>query len=121
MAAIPKTATALVVIDIVRNRHAPVFTQPEYTAAVSDYWATGRELFAATAIDDDRQVTLSRNTPNAEFDYIVDPDYAYAAQYFGITKDGVVYVRGNLNTADGRSQFEVKYIIFLSRLTQINI
>ena len=60
-AALPKTATATVIINIVRNQNAPIFTQQLYTAAVSDYWATGRELFVATAVDDDRQVDLSRN------------------------------------------------------------
>lgn len=103
----PKSASATVYIDIVRNQNAPLFTQPEYSASISDYWAVGRELFVATAIDDDRKVALSRDTPNAEFDYIIDPDYPYAGQYFGITKDGVMYVKNNLQTVDGRSEFEV--------------
>ena len=30
----------------------------------------------------------------------------YEANYFGITKDGIVYVRSNLQTADGREQFD---------------
>ena len=107
-ASIPKSATATIYINIVRNAYAPIFDQPEYTASISDYWATGRELFAASAVDDDRQVTLSRNTPNAEFDYLIDPDYPYSAQYFGITKDGTLYVRQNLATADGRNEFEVQ-------------
>ena len=50
---------------------------------------------------------LFLQTPNAEFDYLIDPEYPYAANYFDITKDGVVYVRSNLQTADGRETFEV--------------
>lgn len=111
----PKSATATVYINIVRNQHAPLFTAPEYSSEVPDFWATGRELFASTAIDDDRTVELSRNTPNAEFDYLIDPDYPYAQTYFGITKDGVLYVRSSLDTTDGRSQFEVNiHFTFLS-------
>lgn len=106
-ASLPKSATATVVINIVRNQFAPVFDTPEYTAAISDYWAVGRDLFSASAVDDDRTVTLSRNTPNAEFDYLIDPDYPYAAQFFGITKDGTLYVRQNLASSDGREEFQV--------------
>ena len=40
------------------------------------------------------------------FDYLIDPEYPYEANYFGITKDGIVYVRSNLQTADGRDTFE---------------
>lgn len=106
-ASIPKSASATVIINIVRNAHAPIFDSPEYTASVSDFYAVGRELFSASAVDSDRTVALSRNTPNAEFDYLIDPDYPYSAQYFGITKDGTLYVRQNLDTADGREEFQV--------------
>ena len=60
-ASVPKTATATVNIEIIRNQFAPVFNLQEYSAAVNDYYSTGRELFAATATDDDRLVALSRN------------------------------------------------------------
>ena len=49
---------------------------------------------------------FSFQTPNAEFDYLIDPEDVYEANYFGITKDGIVYVRSNLQTADGREQFD---------------
>ena len=63
-AAVPKVATATVVINIIRNQYAPIFNQELYTAAVVDFWATGRELFVATAVDADRTVDLSRNVSN---------------------------------------------------------
>ena len=116
-ASIPKTATATVYISIVRNQYTPVFVQNLYTASISDIWAVGRDLFTVTAIDDDRKVALSKDTPNAELDYYIDlREYAYEAQFFGINNDGVLYVRGDLQKADGRSQFKVKnlwVIIFM--------
>ncbi|WAQ95445.1 FAT4-like protein [Mya arenaria] len=111
----PKSATATVYITIIRNQHAPIFTNQEgYTASISDYWAIGRDLFQATAIDDDRDVVLSRNTPNAEFDYLIDPDELYAAQFFGINKDGILYVKANIQEADKREEFKF-YIVAIDR------
>ncbi|XP_052814444.1 uncharacterized protein LOC128241517 [Mya arenaria] len=75
-----------------------------------DYWAFGRDLFQATAIDDDPDVVLSRNTHNAEFDYLIDPDELYAAQFFGINKDGILYVKANIQEADKREDFKF-YIV----------
>ncbi|WAR10388.1 CELR3-like protein [Mya arenaria] len=71
-----------------------------------DYWAFGRDLFQATAIDDDPDVVLSRNTHNAEFDYLIDPDELYAAQFFGINKDGILFVKANIQEADKREEFK---------------
>ncbi|XP_052814443.1 uncharacterized protein LOC128241516 isoform X2 [Mya arenaria] len=75
-----------------------------------DYWAFGRDLFQATAIDDDPDVVLSRNTHNAEFDYLIEPDELYAAQFFGINKDGILYVKANIQEADKREEFKF-YIV----------
>ncbi|XP_052812536.1 uncharacterized protein LOC128240080 isoform X2 [Mya arenaria] len=75
-----------------------------------DYWAFGRDLFQATAIDDDPDVVLSRNTHNAEFDYLIDPDELYAAQFFGINKDGILFVKANIQEADKREEFKF-YIV----------
>lgn len=107
----PKSATATVYINIVRNQFRPDFTKEEYTAKITDVWAVGRDLFTATAVDNDRQVPLSQNTPNAEFDYIIDPDYVYDVIFFDINKDGVLYVKGDLQDSDGRNQFQVKFIL----------
>ncbi|KAL5018734.1 hypothetical protein ScPMuIL_004456 [Solemya velum] len=85
--------------------------------AISDQYAIGRSLFVVTAIDNDRDVPVSTDTPNAEFDYMVDPDYPNAARFFDVTKDGLVYVRDSLTEADGRSVFEF-YIVSIDRSWQ---
>ncbi|KAJ8318063.1 hypothetical protein KUTeg_003154 [Tegillarca granosa] len=110
----PKSATATVYINIVRNINEPIFTSPEYATTVFDAYAVGTSLFVVTAVDADRNVPLNRDTPNAEFDYIVDPDYPYAATFFDVTKDGTVYVRKSLTNADQRSTFQF-YIIAIDR------
>ena len=109
-----KTATATVEVNIIRNLNEPLFTNSIYRSEVYDASAVGTSLFVVTAIDRDRDVPLNRDTPNAEFDYLVDPDYPVADNYFGITKDGIVYVRKSLTSADGRSQFKF-WIVALDR------
>jgi len=109
MASQPKSASATVYVTVVRNQFKPDFTEAEYTASVSDYYSVGRDLFQATAIDKDRDVPLSRNTPNAEFDYLIDPNNAYIHRFFGINQDGVLYVKGRLAEADGRNEFSVRF------------
>jgi hypothetical protein len=114
-ASIPKTATATVYISIVRNQYTPVFDKNDYSASISDIWAVGRDLFTVNAVDGDRQVALSKDTPNAELYYYIDEkEYAYENQFFGINNDGVLYVKGDLQQADGRSQFKVSFNHFMN-------
>jgi len=57
----PKSATATVEVNIVRNLNTPLFVQGEYKAAVFDAAAVGTSLFAVTAIDADRTVPLNKD------------------------------------------------------------
>ncbi|KAK3089813.1 hypothetical protein FSP39_006721 [Pinctada imbricata] len=109
-----KSATSTVSIFIVRNLNAPTFAQQLYSANVFDASAVGTSLFTVTAVDNDRIVPLNTDTPNAEFDYIIDPDYPYEGGFFDVTKDGVVYVRKSLINADRRTLFKF-YIVAVDR------
>ncbi|XP_035826838.1 protocadherin Fat 4-like [Aplysia californica] len=95
----PKVALATMTIDIVRNIHRPEFTEFTYGAAVENTWAVGRVLLTLTARDDDIDVPLNRETPNAEFEYVVDPDFEQAEKYFGVTQNGVLFVKSSLLNA----------------------
>ncbi|KAK7506436.1 hypothetical protein BaRGS_00002548 [Batillaria attramentaria] len=110
----PKTAQTKVQVNIVRNIHRPTFTEIRYGAAIADTWAVGRTLFTVTAVDDDDSTPFNIDTPNAYFDYMIDEHYnPLADTYFGVTIDGVVYVRNNLLLDNSNSYFF--YIIAIDR------
>nr|KAG5713430.1 hypothetical protein BaRGS_024978 [Batillaria attramentaria] len=110
----PKTAQTKVQVNIVRNIHRPTFTEIRYGAAIADTWAVGRTLFTVTAVDDDDSTPFNIDTPNAYFDYMIDEHYnPLADTYFGVTIDGVVYVRNNLLLDNSNSYFF--YIIVIDR------
>ncbi|XP_046579032.1 protocadherin Fat 4-like [Haliotis rubra] len=101
----PKIATAQLEIHIVRNIHTPRFTSTSYGATIEDTAAVGRTLFTVTALDADEDVPLNQNTPNAEFNYIVDPKYKDAVWYFDVSSDGIVSIRNPLVSTDTPSFF----------------
>ncbi|RUS85648.1 hypothetical protein EGW08_006594, partial [Elysia chlorotica] len=100
-----KTDTTQVELNIVRNLNTPLFTEIDYSASIENTWAVGRPLFIVTARDNDINVPLNARTPNADFEYIVDPDYQIADRYFGVTQDGIVFVRESLLSDDRLSYF----------------
>ncbi|XP_076458561.1 protocadherin Fat 4-like [Babylonia areolata] len=112
----PKSARATLTVNIVRNIHRPTFTELRYGATIEDSWAVGRTLFTVTAVDKDDSEPFNRETNNAYFDYIIDENYPLAETYFGVTLDGVVYVRNNLLLDDTTSYFF--YIIAIDRSWQ---
>lgn len=60
-AANPKSATATVSINVVRNLYTPTFNPNNYTAQVYDASAIGTSLFTVTATDADRTVPYNRD------------------------------------------------------------
>ena len=112
----PKSSRATLTVNIVRNIHRPTFTELRYGTSIDDTWAVGRTLFTVTAVDADDSEQYNANTDNAFFDYIIDENYPLAEQYFGVTVDGVVYVRNNLLLDDSSSYFF--YIIAIDRSWQ---
>lgn len=58
---VPRAATSVVVITIIRNQYAPVFTASDYTVSVSDTMRAGYVLTKLPASDDDSKVPLSAN------------------------------------------------------------
>ncbi|GFN78435.1 protocadherin fat 4, partial [Plakobranchus ocellatus] len=112
--AIPaKTDTTQVELNIVRNLNTPLFTVISESANIENTWAVGRPLFTVTARDADIDVPLNSRTPNADFEYLVDPDFQIADKYFGVTQDGIVFVRESLLTDDRLSYFF--YIIAIDK------
>ena len=47
-------------------------------------------------------------TPNAEFNYIMDAELPYENQFFDVTKDGKVYIRKSLINGDGRTVYKFR-------------
>lgn len=60
-AANPKSATATVSINVVRNLYTPTFNPNNYTTQVYDASAIGTSLFTVTATDADRTVPYNRD------------------------------------------------------------
>ncbi|XP_041364043.1 protocadherin Fat 4-like [Gigantopelta aegis] len=112
----PKTSTKTLTISIVRNQNAPLFTSPTYSSNIEDTSAIGRSLFVVTAIDADEDVEWNKKTPNAYIDYMIDPAYPSAVRYFGVTKEGLVYVRNSLLT-DRKESYSF-YVIAIDKSWQ---
>lgn len=112
----PKSARATLTVNIIRNIHRPTFTEIRYGASIQDTWAVGRTLFTVTAVDQDDSEPYNANTNNAFFDYMIDENYPLADTYFGVTLDGVVYVRNNLLLDNSDSYFF--YLIAIDRSWQ---
>ena len=112
----PKSARTTLTVNTIRNIHRPQFTEIRYGASIEDTWAVGRTLFTVTAVDQDDSEPFNANTNNAFFDYMIDENYPLAETYFGVTIDGVVYVRNNLLLDDSDSYFF--YLIAIDRSWQ---
>ena len=63
----PKSATATVSINVVRNIHTPIFNPNNYTAQVYDASAIGTSLFTVTATDGDRLEPYNRDVSPGRF------------------------------------------------------
>ena len=63
----PKSATATVSINVVRNIHTPIFNPNNYTAQVYDASAIGTSLFTVTATDGDRLEPYNRDVSPRRF------------------------------------------------------
>lgn len=104
----PKLATATVTISIVRNQFTPQFARDAFSASISSAYSIGRSLFVASAVDGDRDVPVSSQTPNAEIVYsIVAINNDNPQTYFAVDQNGLVYVRRSPLESAGTRTFEV--------------
>lgn len=69
ISAVPKAATASVVVTIVRNQYDPVFVQNEYNVQASDTSKTGTVLETLSATDADSTVDLSKNVSHFTYQF----------------------------------------------------
>jgi len=96
--ATPKTATTSVVVNIVRNTAAPrFFNNCPKTAVANDRDPANVYLTEVSAGDPDVNVTLNRNTPNAQFEYSLAGGENSYSRFFSIRQDGTIYTKQLLN------------------------
>ena len=92
----PKTSTATVYINIVRNMYAPSFTNGNYySLSVYDRSFVPVNLLELPVTEPDSNVRLNQDTPNAEVYYYLKDD-GLAANYFEITQTGTLRLISNL-------------------------
>lgn len=85
----PKTATATVIITIVRNQNTPLFISASvYNGEVYESDPAGTKLAQLEATDGDTEVPLNANTPNAEVMYSLKGGPNSYARFFEIGQDG---------------------------------
>ncbi|RUS82555.1 hypothetical protein EGW08_009685 [Elysia chlorotica] len=86
----PKSATVTATITIQRNLYNPKFNPSMYTALINEDYDINAAVLKVTATDDDVNVPLNLNTPNAQIQYSLNGP---GSEFFGITDDGTVYKR----------------------------
>ncbi|XP_041363172.1 uncharacterized protein LOC121378881 isoform X2 [Gigantopelta aegis] len=88
----PKTATTLVVIEVVRNLHPPVFDVSQYMANASEKDPVGKVITAISAYDEDVDIEKNKYTPNAQITYSIVQNDKSGSKFFGITPLGEIFI-----------------------------
>lgn len=92
----PKTSTATVQVNIVRNQFAPVFTNgTSYSLSVFDRTYVPANLLTLPVREPDNDIQLNQGTPNAQVRYLLQQD-GLVGDYFEVTQTGVLRLTSNL-------------------------
>ncbi|KAK3745550.1 hypothetical protein RRG08_040225, partial [Elysia crispata] len=99
----PKSATATVTITIQRNEHKPVFNPSSYNANITEDFEISSSILKVTASDDDSNIDLNANTPNAQIKYSL---LGVQSSFFGITDEGIIFKRQPTSGTSGNEDKE---------------
>ncbi|GAB1602810.1 protocadherin beta-2-like [Argonauta hians] len=102
----PKSASTVVIVNILRNTYAPVLIPSRVDKAISSTFNRGQTILKLTVEDKDKNSNF-RN-PNGEVTLTIPDKYINAKRYFDVTNDGELYLKKSLfKTASHVYQFKV--------------
>ncbi|XP_052262784.1 protocadherin Fat 4-like [Dreissena polymorpha] len=93
----PRSATATVAVEIVRNTNAPIWITCPNSAATAERVTANTYITATSARDPDLNDDLNRDTPNAQVEYYLAGDTNSYARFFNVRDDGRLYTSQMLN------------------------